>query len=204
MPEPDRLQQILDFLWTIDQMKTIYRSSPLHDHSRHENDAEHSWHMAMYCLLLGRELQVDCDLGRVLEMVLCHDLVEILAGDVNLYDTAARAAQQAREEAAAAELFGQLPAPLGEFVDAAWREFEAGQTPEARFARAMDRLQAIAQNARTGGEPWRARGLTEAVSREVNGPAIDACPSTREAFDRIWSLARDQGLFSPEPDPDGA
>ncbi len=77
MPEPDRLQQILDFLWTIDRMKTIYRSSPLHDHSRRENDAEHSWHMAMYCLLLGRELQVDCDLGRVLEMVLCHDLVEI-------------------------------------------------------------------------------------------------------------------------------
>lgn len=196
--EPDRLQQTLDFLHTLDRMKTIYRSAFIHDHTRRENDAEHSWHLAMFCLLIGKELGVDCDLARVVEMVLCHDLVEILAGDTNVYDTAGRETQRQREEEAAVELFAQVPPELGEFMDRAWREFEAGETPEAKFARAMDRLQALAQNCYTGGLPWRERGVTESMSRAVNGVAIDACPQTREAFERIFGKARVERLFSPE------
>ena len=196
--EPDRLQQTLDFLHTLDQMKTIYRSAYIHDHSRRENDAEHSWHLAMFCLLVGKELGVACDLARVVELVLCHDLVEILAGDTNVYDLAGRETQQQREEEAAVELFAQVPPELGEFLDAAWREFEASETPESQFARAMDRLQALAQNCYTGGEPWRERGVTESMSRQVNGLTIDQCPITRPVFELIFGQAKADKLFSPE------
>jgi len=196
--EPDRLQQILDFLHTLDRMKTIYRSAFIHDHTRRENDAEHSWHLAMFCLLLGKELGVACDLARVVELVLCHDLVEILAGDTNVYDTAGRETQRQREADAAVELFAQVPPELGAFLDTAWREFEAAETAEAKFARAMDRLQALSQNAYTGGLPWRERGVTESLSRQVNGVAIEACPATRAAFERVFGKARAEQLFCPE------
>lgn len=204
MAEAERVEQVLDFLCLLDQMKSIERSAWIGDRSRHENDAEHSWHLAMYCLLFHRELAVEVNLGRVLELVLCHDLVEILAGDVNVYDTAARAAQAAREEDAAQELFGQLPADLGQFVEQCWREFEAGQTAEACYARAMDRLQAIAQNCVSGGRAWRDRQVTEALSREVNGPYLAACAPALEIFEALAARARRDRLWADLQDEDGA
>ncbi len=196
MSEATSLARVFEFLETCDKLKSVSRSAWLTDHSRHENSAEHSWHLAVFCLLMQRELKVQVDSGRVIELVLCHDLVEILAGDTNVYDVAGRLAQQQREAAAATELFGLLPDDLGRFVDGCWREFEAAETPEARFAKAMDRLQAMAQNCFAGGRAWREHGVTEAMSRAVNGPAIDACSATRPAFEAIFRRATENDLWA--------
>lgn len=195
MTDPTRLERLFEFLRTCDAMKTIERSAWIHDHSRHENDAEHSWHLGLFCLLFHRELGLEVDLERVLAMVLTHDLVEILAGDVNVYDVEARRLQREREEAAAEQLFGQLPDELRDLVDGCWREFEAEETPEAKFARAMDRLQAMAQNCFAGGRAWREHGVGEADTRAVNEPSIDRCPETRPLFELILRTAREQKMW---------
>ncbi len=196
-----RLDRIFEFLKLAEQLKAVYRSAWLTDGSRRENDAEHMWHMALFALLFHRELGVEADLGRTLELILCHDLVEVLAGDCNVYDTAARAAQAEREEAAARELFAVLPDDLRDWVDTCWREFEAAATPEAQFAKAMDRLQAMAQNCFSGGEAWRERGITASRSRAVNRLAWEACPPTEPAFEWVYATARAAGLFAPEEGP---
>jgi len=193
-----RLARIFEFLKLAEKLKAVYRSAWLTDHSRRENDAEHMWHMALFALLFHREFKIEADLGRTLELILCHDLVEVLAGDCNVYDTAARAAQAEREEAAARELFAVLPDDLRAWVDACWREFEAAATPEAKFAKAMDRLQAMGQNCFSGGQAWRERGITEARSRAVNRLAWEACPPPEPAFDWIFAAARAAALWAPE------
>ncbi|MCC7492473.1 MAG: HD domain-containing protein [Fimbriimonadaceae bacterium] len=204
MSQAARQQQVLDFLRTLDGLKSVSRSAWLTDGSRRENDAEHTWHMAMFALLLPGALGLELDRGRLLELVLCHDLVEVLVGDVNVYDTAARAAQQAKEEAAAAELFGLLPADLRDFVAGCWQEFEHGDSPEARFARGLDRLQAISQNAWSGGRAWRERGITEARSRAVNAPAWAASPALEPLFEQLFRAAREEGLWAAEPPAPGS
>src|SRR3546814_12351238 len=135
MAEPTpRLEQIHDFLIFADRFKHIVRQNYLTDGSRRENDAEHTWHMALYALLLKDEIGFEVDIGRTLALILVHDLVEIHAGDTFAYDDAARMDQAAREQAAAARLFGMLPPDLRDRVDGWWREFEEGKTNEARFA----------------------------------------------------------------------
>ena len=193
--DDDRLAQIHAFLGLCDRLKTIERGAYVSGQDRHENDAEHSWHMALFCLVLHRALGLTCDLGRVLEMVLCHDLVEILAGDVNVYDAAGREAAKAREAQAAIDLFGPLPPPLDRHLTELWEEFEAGQTPEAQFAGAVDRLQAMNQNYLTAGRGWREHGVTEAMSRRVNVVAAEACPALRPLFETIWDGAAAQGMW---------
>ena len=131
-----RLKHILDFLLLTDRFKTIERKGYIADGSRRETDAEHTWHMGLFALLLHKELGFDVDLGRVLTLVLVHDLVEIHAGDTYAYDDVGCAGQAEREIAAAERLFAELPADLGASLHDWWREFEAGETPEARFAKA--------------------------------------------------------------------
>lgn len=156
-----RLDSIHDFLILLDRFKTIERRNYLTDASRRETDAEHTWHMAVYALLLRDELGFEADLTRTLCLILVHDLVEIYAGDTFAYDDAALAGQAERENEAAARLFSTLPDDLRDRVDGWWREFEEGATPEARFARALDRLQAFTQNVVSGGRSWRENGVTK-------------------------------------------
>jgi len=155
------LERQIRFVLEADRLKTVARQSRITDGSRHENSAEHSWHLALMALALAGHAPPDTDLARVTAMLVVHDMVEIDAGDLFLYsDSAALARQEEAERAAADRIFAILPAPQAAAVRALWDEFEERRTPEARFARALDRLQPMLLNMRTGGGTWIAHGVT--------------------------------------------
>lgn len=200
MPEPSRrLAQIHDFLILCDRFKQVQRQNYLTDGSRKENDAEHTWHLTLYALLLADELDGKVDLLRTLQLLICHDLVEILAGDTFAYDAIAQAGQEERESAAAAELFGMLPDDLRDRVHGWWREFEEARTPEARFARALDRLQAFTQNTVSGGKSWREHGVTRARTFGRMNEALAHDPAVRALVERLYARADAEASWPPEP-----
>jgi putative hydrolase of HD superfamily len=160
---PERLSRQIEFIVEVDRLKTVLRQSPLLAAARRENDAEHSWHLALMVLVLAEYADEPIDAVRVLALVLVHDLVEIFAGDTPLYDDAGQLDQEAREAAAADRLFGLLPDDQAKVFRDLWDEFEARRTPEARFAKAMDRLQPLLLNYGNQGGTWRTPGVTEAV-----------------------------------------
>jgi putative hydrolases of HD superfamily len=155
-----RIAAQLDFLIEVDRLKTVMRQSPLAAVDRKENDAEHSWHLALMVILLAEHADEPVDVGHTVKLVVVHDLVEIHAGDTPLYDDVGALTQDARERAAADRLFGMLPADQADEVRALWDEFEARETPEARFAKAMDRLEPLLLNWMAGGGTWRTPGIT--------------------------------------------
>lgn len=157
----DPLDGQLRFLLEADKLKTVLRQSTLIDASRKENSAEHSWHLALMALVLRDHSPPGTDLSRVIAMLLLHDLVEIDAGDLFLYAGAqAQARQEVAERAAADRIFALLPPPQAEAFRALWDEFEERRTQEAKFARALDRLQPMLANYQTGGGTWLAHGVT--------------------------------------------
>ncbi|MFD7641560.1 HD family hydrolase [Kitasatospora sp. NPDC059795] len=188
-PFPDgideRLRAQLTFLVEIDQLKTILRQSPLVAAERRENDAEHSWHLAMMVTVLAEYADEPIDTGHTVQLVLLHDLVEIYAGDTPLYDTAAGVDQEAREAAAAGELFGLLPKEQALRMRELWDEFEARRTPEARFAKAMDRLQPLLLNWMAQGGTWRTPGVTADDVRARKAVIGDASAALWEAGRRL-------------------
>ncbi len=192
---PKRMARILDFLETIDQLKTVYRAAYLADHSRHESDAEHTWHTCLFALLLFNETDLDLDIRHALELILIHDLVEIYAGDTYVHLTEDRLAAQLREQTAAKRLFALLPKDVGKRMHQWWTEFEHGQTAEARFARAMDRLQGFTQNIFAGGRVWQERGVTEAMTRVVNQDAIDLDATLAEVYEALYERANKDHLW---------
>lgn len=137
----EKLHQQIEFLLEIDKLKQIFRQTYLLDETRKENDAEHSWHFAMFAVLLCDYANEKVDLLKVVKMALIHDLVEIDAGDTFLYDEVGHADKAEREEKAAERLFGLLPSDVGEELHMLWIEFEAKETAEAKFAGSIDRLQ---------------------------------------------------------------
>jgi putative hydrolases of HD superfamily len=155
-----RLEQQLAFLVELDKAKSVFRQSYVTDGSRHENDAEHMWHLALFVLVLAEHAGEPIDVTKVLKMVLIHDIVEIDAGDAFVYDEEARLAKEELELVAADRLYGLLPPDQGAELRALWDEFEARATPEARFAGAVDRLQPLLQNVATGGRSWQEHGIT--------------------------------------------
>lgn len=155
-----RLLQQLDFLVEVDKLKSVYRRSYITDRSRHENDAEHTWHLTMMAILLLEHVDnQQLDILRVLKMLIVHDLVEIDAGDTFAYDEQGHEDKYEREQAAARRLFGMLPDDQREELMTLWEEFEARQSPEAQYAAALDRLQPLIQNYRTEGVSWREHGV---------------------------------------------
>lgn len=160
------MRATLDFIVEIDRLKTVERQSPLAAAPRRENDAEHSWHLAVMVMLLSEHSDEPVDVQRCLELVLIHDLVEIYAGDTALYDDIGGQSQVEREVAAANELFTQLPAAAAQRFRALWDEFEARKTSEARFAKAMDRLQPTVLNWMAHGGTWQTPGVTTQDVRE--------------------------------------
>ncbi len=176
----------IEFLREADRLKSVVRRSRLSfDPDRRENDAEHSWHLALMAIVLASHARDPAvDLLAVLRMVIVHDLVEIDAGDTFLYDAAGSATQADREEAAATRVFGLLGDPLAGELRAAWREFEGRATPEARFARAVDRAQPILQNLLTEGRSWREHGVTARQVRALNAQiVIEGAPAVWEHLD---------------------
>lgn len=159
---PARLVAQIGFIVEIDRLKTVLRRSPLIADGRRENDAEHSWHLAMMVPLLAEYADEPIDVGKTVHLVLLHDLVEIYAGDTFLYDQAGEVDQEDREQAAADRLFAMLPEDQAVLFRSLWDEFEARRTPEAKFAKAMDRLQPLLLNFNNQGGTWQTPGVTAA------------------------------------------
>jgi putative hydrolases of HD superfamily len=158
----------IDFVLEADKLKTIIRNTLLTDRSRMENAAEHSWHVALTALVFFDSAPAQgMDLQRILTMLLVHDLVEIDAGDLLCYCTDQLRTQKEREKEAAEHIFGLLAGDQGRKLHQLWQEFEALETPEARFANAVDRLQPLLQAIRTQGQTWRQHGIrkTQVVQR---------------------------------------
>lgn len=150
----NQLLSQLEFIKEIDRLKYIQRKTKLFNSDRHENDAEHSWHLAMMVLVLAEHSNVPVDILKVLKMVLIHDIVEIDAGDTFLYDTSKSHVNTDEELVAAERIFGILPANQAREYIATWQEFEEGQSNEAKFAKAIDRLEPLLQNLSNNGGTW--------------------------------------------------
>ncbi len=158
----ERLKQQLDFALEIDKEKNIFRQTHLSGHGRNENDAEHAWHMAIMAYVLKEYSNEPIDVARVMLMCLIHDIVEIDAGDTYAYDAENLKTQKAREDAAKDRIFSLLPKEQKEELIQLFDEFEAFQTPESKFAHAMDNLQPLMLNNSNGGSDWKEHSVSAA------------------------------------------
>lgn len=157
--EKSRLEKQIAFLKEVDKEKNIFRQTYLADGKRKENDAEHAWHLALAAVLLKEHIKEDVDLGRVMTMVLIHDLVEIDAGDTYAYDAEGAATKREREVKAADRIFGILPDDQGTCLRELWDEFEAYETAEAKYAHLLDNFQPLMLNDASDGKSWTEHGV---------------------------------------------
>ncbi len=195
MPD-DRLARQIAFVLEIDKLKQVFRATYLTDQTRKENDAEHSWHFATACVLLAEYSARPMDVARAVRMALVHDIVEIDAGDVIRYDTAGREAQKAKEAAAADRIFNILPADQAGELRGLWEEYELRESPEAKFAAAIDRLQPLLNNLATDGRTWRDHGIRKSQVLAANAAMGDGAPALWEwAKARIEQATRDGWLI---------
>lgn len=178
----ERLEKQFDFIREIDKEKFIGRQTYLSDGRRKENDAEHAWHMAIMTLLLSEYANDEIDVLKTISMILIHDIVEIDAGDTYAYDEVAKVTQREREVKAADRIFGLLPQDQGEKFRALWEEFEARETKEAKFARAMDNFQPLMLNAATDGKSWSERGIRVSQVLKRN-------QRSSEGSEEVWKYA---------------
>ena len=195
-----RLDQQLRFIAEIDELKGVLRQTMLAGPGRRENSAEHSWHLATMALTLAEHAPPGTDISKVISMLLIHDLVEIDAGDLFAYaDDALQQRQEEAERAAAQRIFGLLPAAQGAALHGLWEEFEERVSPEARFARALDRLQPMLANLKADGGTWREHGIT-ADQVLVKVALIEDGSATlgRYASDLVADAVR-AGLLAPAP-----
>lgn len=154
-----RLKKQIAFLIEVDKVKNIFRQTYLADGKRKENDAEHSWHLALAAVLLKEHMAEDVDLGRVMTMVLIHDLVEIDAGDTYAYDMEGAATKREREVKAAKRIFGILPEDQGIYFRELWDEFEEYETADAKYAHLLDNFQPLLLNDASEGKSWEEHGV---------------------------------------------
>ena len=179
-----RLEQQIAFLNEADKLKSVTRGTLLCDASRAENSAEHSWHLTLYALVLADQAGPDVDITRVIKMLILHDLVEIDAGDNPIFGSYDTADMEAQEQLAADRIFGILPNDLRDDLRATWEEFEANETPTARFAKSLDRFQPPMQNLAAGGGSWVEYNVTEAQFVEKVGRKIQT------GAPGLWEVAR--------------
>jgi putative hydrolase of HD superfamily len=181
MQHDDLLKQV-SFIKEIDKLKYIQRKTRLFNNDRHENDAEHSWHLAMMTIVLAEHSNKPIDVLKVLKMVLIHDIVEIDAGDTFLYDTSKNHLNTEQERMAATRIFGLLPAEQAKEFIAIWEEFEEGITDEAKFAKSMDRFEPLLQNASNNGGTW-------AEFNVDYQKVYDKKKAIKEGSDPVWAYA---------------
>jgi len=200
MPEDTRLNKQLDFILEIDRLKEVTRRSYLTISKRRENSSEHSWHIAVIAMLMSEHANEKPDMCRVLCMLLIHDLVEIDAGDTYCYDPQGALDKAHREKVAADRLFGVLPDDQAQWMRKLWEEFEAGTTPEAKFANAVDRFMPLLHNFYTQGRSWRENG----ISREQ---VEERMARVKEGSAALWDYSRglieeavDRGYLRPNGD----
>lgn len=183
-PSPtDRLARQMRFALEVDKLKNVLRRTYVTESGRAENSAEHSWHIVLMAVALAEHSNfARLDVLRVIKMLLIHDVVEIDAGDTFGYDTAGHADKREREVKAAERIFGLLPTDQAADFRALWEEFEASETPEAKFALAMDRVQAVMLNIAADGGAWKEHGISVERILERNAAIGEGAPSVWDAI----------------------
>ncbi len=194
---PARLARQLSFLVEVDKLKQVVRRTSLIGGLRHENSAEHSWHLAVMAVVLAEYAGAVIDLRHVLRMLLVHDIVEVDAGDTFAFDLQGNATKAEREQMAATRIFGLLPEEQSEALRAVWDEFEEGVTPEAKFANALDRFAALLSNHHNDGGTWRQYGVSrEAVLRRMD-PIREGAPGLWPLVLQVVDAASATGALIP-------
>lgn len=166
-----------------DRQKEIIRQTYLADGSRKETDAEHAWHLALMCMVLSEYANEPIDVAKTVMMLLVHDLVEIDAGDTYAYDREGNATKRQREEKAAERIYGLLPKEQGDLIRALWEEFEAMETPEAKFANTLDKIQPVLLTDQAQGKSWREHQVRLRQILERNA-------RTHEGSEVLWDYIR--------------
>lgn len=188
-------QRKIDFILELEKLKSVLRKTKPLGQERYENSAEHSWQTALTAMVLLDEAAPDLDHLKVLKMLLIHDVVEIDCGDVFVYDQAARAAVQEQEEKAAKRIFGLLPAAMGDELLQLWQEFESRATPEAQFAKAVDRVNPVLQNLNAGGQSWVENDISRQQVLDMNREIQNASPQLWAA---VESMIMESAFFANE------
>lgn len=196
----ERLTRQLAFVLELDKLKTILRQTLLTDSSRQENDAEHSWHVAMMAILLAEYAPDGADPVKASRMLLFHDVVEIDAGDTFIHDEAGNASKAAREQAAAERLYGLLPPDQEQEFKSLWLEYEERKTPTALYADALDRLQPIMNNFATQGGTWRPHGVTAGKVMILVDRIRAGAPALGDYAEGLVHEAVERGYLLPSPD----
>ena len=181
----DRMKQQIAFLMEIDKVKNIFRQTYLADGKRKENDAEHSWHLAIAAFLLKEYVAEDVDVMKVMIMVLIHDLVEIDAGDTYAYDAEGAKSKRAREVAAADRIFGMLPEDQGGYFRELWDEFEAYESDDAKFAHLLDNFQPLLLNHESNGKSWTEHQVKKSQIYKRNEKIEETSPEVWEWMKQI-------------------
>ncbi len=195
--ESKRFKKQIEFILEADKLKHVRRKTILLDHRRRENSAEHSWHIALMVLIMSEySKETDIDFFHVMKMLLIHDLVEIDAGDTYCYDDNGRKDQHRREEIAAQRVFGLLPADQAAALRALWDEFEKRETPESRFANALDRVQPMLNNYFTAGETWQANDIKSGQVHRRMRPVKDGAPVLWDYVSALIEDAVRQGFLA--------
>ena len=189
----ERLKKQLNFMLELDKMKNIYRQTYVLHEDRKENDAEHSWHLAILAFMLEEYAAEPIDTLKVIKMVLLHDVVEIDAGDTYLYDEEGYKSKAEREEKAAQRIFGLLPDDQRDEYYALWREFEDDITYESRFASILDRIQPLLLNYTKGGIAWKEHGVHKEQVLSRNRPYFDASQELAEVIESVIEDAAAKG-----------
>ena len=196
---PGRLGAQLRFFVETDRLKGVLRQTRLAGGARRENSAEHSWHLAVLALVLAEHAPPGVDVTRVLRMLLVHDVVEIDAGDTFIYDPQGQAGKLERERVAADRLFGLLPEDQAGALREAWEEFEARESPEARFAAALDRLAPLLLNFVNAGGTWREHQVPASRVRAVTAQVGEGAPALQEFVRSLLEAALERGWLEEDP-----
>lgn len=183
MDKRERLKKQMDFIIEVDKVKNIVRQTYLADGMRKENDAEHSWHLAIAAFLLKEHMKEEVDLLKVIVMVLIHDLVEIDAGDTYAYDDAGAATKREREEKGADRIFGMLPEDQGQYFRELWEEFEAYESADAKFAHLLDNFQPLLLNDASNGKSWAEHGVKKSQIYKRNA-------KIEETSEDVWNYMK--------------
>ena len=190
------MQQIIDFILELEKLKGVTRKVRPLGLDRYENSAEHSWQLAMLAVSLVRYAESSIDINRVVRMLLVHDIGEIDTGDTMVFTEGGWEERKAAELAAVTRIFGMLPENQGAGFLELWQEFEHGETPEARFAHAVDRAMPVLLNLANEGQSWRENGISyERVVRRVAPPIKAGCPALWDYLEVRLEEARERGLF---------